>query len=529
MTRMRAEDLTWEPPGPGQWYASAEHMPTPGCLLLVELLPGAARGWGRGADAYGLAPNGSMFGSSNRWFYFSPGGPGAVDVEALDRRAAETLATRRWRAELARWHQEVRPRVVATSRGLVGERLGALDDAELADHVRRAIAHFVESSPLHFAAIEGAASAGALLQAAGGWGLDPRAVLLALSGSGMASSAGERLLGRIADGLRAAGVTDPNGLDAIRAVGGDAGAALDELLVDLGWRVFNVDLLEPTLAERPQAVLAAVRGALAGWSPRRRPDDRELAALRSQVPAADQPRFDELAADARAAYGYNDDNSSVLFSMPLGLVRRAVLEVGRRLVEQGRALEVDHAFEATTAELDALLAGAGPSRRELAERATFRRDVARITAPPALGEPLTPPMLDLGPSTLALEAMFDAFRQVAWARGGEPGRAAVTVGTEVVRGRAVVVIDPVDALLRMEPGDVLVAATTTATFNTIFPLAGAVAVQEGSLLSHPAVLARELGLTAVIGVPDLLTRVADGDLVEVDPVTGTIRVVEAAR
>ena len=46
-------------------------------------------------------------------------------------------------------------------------------------------------------------------------------------------------------------------------------------------------------------------------------------------------------------------------------------------------------------------------------------------------------------------------------------------------------------------------------------------------MSHPAVLARELGLTAVIGVPDLLTRVADGDLVEVDPVAGTIRVIEA--
>ena len=75
----------------------------------------------------------------------------------------------------------------------------------------------------------------------------------------------------------------------------------------------------------------------------------------------------------------------------------------------------------------------------------------------------------------------------------------------------------------------LVALTTTAPFNTIFPVAGAVAVQEGSLMSHPAVLARELGLTAVIGVPDLLTRVADGDLVEVDPVAGTIRVIEARR
>ena len=44
-------------------------------------------------------------------------------------------------------------------------------------------------------------------------------------------------------------------------------------------------------------------------------------------------------------------------------------------------------------------------------------------------------------------------------------------------------------------------------------------------MSHAAVLARELGLTAVIGVPGLLDRVHDGDQVELDPVAGTITVI----
>ena len=47
-------------------------------------------------------------------------------------------------------------------------------------------------------------------------------------------------------------------------------------------------------------------------------------------------------------------------------------------------------------------------------------------------------------------------------------------------------------------------------------------------MSHAAVLARELGLTAVIGVPDLLDRVHDGDQVEVDPIAGTITVALAS-
>ena len=79
---------------------------------------------------------------------------------------------------------------------------------------------------------------------------------------------------------------------------------------------------------------------------------------------------------------------------------------------------------------------------------------------------------------------------------------------------------------RVEPGDVLVSDTTHAAYNVLFPLVAAVAVQEGGAMSHPAILAREIGLTAVIGVPGLLGRVRDGDQVEVDPLAGTITVLD---
>jgi pyruvate,water dikinase len=391
------------------------------------------------------------------------------------------------------------------------------------------VEHWGAHAPLHFDAVEGALAAGELLEAVGEWGLDPVAVLEALAGSAPASSSAERLLDRIAAGLDAAGVAEPADLDEVRAVGGDAAAALDELLVDHGWRVVNLDLVAPTLAERPGALLTAIRAARSGWSRRRRPEPGRLDELRAQVPVAEHERFDELAGEAVATYGYNEDNTAVYFALPMGILRRAVLEVGRRLVERGAVEAIDHAFEATRDELQALLSGAGPSAADLAGRAAFRRSMGEVVPPPMLGEPVEEPRVVLGPSTQRLEAILGAFRSVAWARPAvDRGRAAVSVGTEVVRGRAVVVLEPMDALERMEPGDVLVALSTTASFNTIFPVAGAVAVQEGGMMSHPAVLARELGLTAVIGVPDLLTRVADGDLVEVDPVAGTIRVVEPA-
>jgi phosphoenolpyruvate-protein kinase (PTS system EI component) len=51
--------------------------------------------------------------------------------------------------------------------------------------------------------------------------------------------------------------------------------------------------------------------------------------------------------------------------------------------------------------------------------------------------------------------------------------------------------------------------------------------EEGGQLSHAAVMARELGLSAVIGAPAALSQIADGELVEVDPIVGRVRVVAA--
>jgi phosphohistidine swiveling domain-containing protein len=51
-----------------------------------------------------------------------------------------------------------------------------------------------------------------------------------------------------------------------------------------------------------------------------------------------------------------------------------------------------------------------------------------------------------------------------------------------------------------------------------------VVTEEGGVFSHTAILARELGLPAVIGVPGLLDLVHDGDVVTIDPVAGEVRV-----
>jgi pyruvate,water dikinase len=99
------------------------------------------------------------------------------------------------------------------------------------------------------------------------------------------------------------------------------------------------------------------------------------------------------------------------------------------------------------------------------------------------------------------------------------------IGSESYTGTACVVDNAVDAIDRLQPGDVLVTPFTAPSFNAILPMAGALVVQEGGLLCHAAVMARELELSAIIGCVDALTSIRDGDQVEVDPVAGRVRLV----
>lgn len=90
-----------------------------------------------------------------------------------------------------------------------------------------------------------------------------------------------------------------------------------------------------------------------------------------------------------------------------------------------------------------------------------------------------------------------------------------------VRGRARVVTDPSDA--QMEPGDILVAEQTDPGWITLFPAAAGVLVERGSLLSHSAIVSREMGIPAIVSVRHLLARIQTGDWLEFDGKTGIIR------
>ncbi len=104
------------------------------------------------------------------------------------------------------------------------------------------------------------------------------------------------------------------------------------------------------------------------------------------------------------------------------------------------------------------------------------------------------------------------------------GSEATGVGTVSYRGTARIVTDAGDALARLEPGDVLIAPLTTPAFNAVLPIVGALVVEEGGALCHAAIVARELGVPAVVGLANATTTIPDGAKVEVDPVAPTVTV-----
>ena len=78
----------------------------------------------------------------------------------------------------------------------------------------------------------------------------------------------------------------------------------------------------------------------------------------------------------------------------------------------------------------------------------------------------------------------------------------------------------------LREGEILVAERTDPGWIMLFPAAAGVLVERGSLLSHSAIVARELGIPAVVSIPNLMQTLTDGQLVEMNGSTGTIRVID---
>jgi phosphohistidine swiveling domain-containing protein len=472
------------------------------------------------------------------------------------RRSAAVLRAGYPEAVLARWEGQWRPRVEVELRQAVHTDLSALDDAALLRHFDTLCRRTGEYIRLHFllhGAIAPAMARLAFLCRDTPELRDIRPADLLAGLSGRSSEPGRALRALAAD-LRArpaalveARRRGPAGtVAAADAVDAAFGAAFRAWLDAYGHRVVSrYEFTEPTAAEQPERVMALVLDLAA--QPDRGSEEERLTARREAAVAAARARlsrpdvrraFDEALAAARRAYPVRDDNVVLTYNGAFATIRYALLEAGRRWC--GRYLERrNDVFFLTADEVrDGLRRGAaaftdGIGLHAAARRRTWERQLAAPPPPLRIGAPLIEPVLD----TLPPDAAFMTDAIVWYLRGIQSlpsddailpaaGPAApLARGTPAVGGRyrgIARVVRGEEDFDRIEDGDVLVCPMTSPAWSALFPRVGALVTDHGGVLSHPAVIAREFGIPAVVATHDGTHRIPDGALVVVDGDAGTV-------
>src|SRR5215204_5226961 len=183
--------------------------------------------------------------------------------------------------------------------------------------------------------------------------------------------------------------------------------------------------------------------------------------------------------------------------------RELLLSVGDELAGAGRLESAEDIFFVSLPEVQAALAGKDLRSAVRERRAVYDREVKRRHVPRILLSDGTEP---------AAEEVLDA--TAAGALRGTPASA----GTVTEKAR--VILDPGSA--RLEPGEILVAPSTDPGWTPLFLTAGGLVMEMGGAMSHGAVVAREYGIPAVVGVPDATERISTGQRIAVDGSAGTV-------
>ncbi|MDQ6753822.1 MAG: PEP-utilizing enzyme [Actinomycetota bacterium] len=295
-------------------------------------------------------------------------------------------------------------------------------------------------------------------------------------------------------------------------------------LVRFGHRaVAEIDLGMPRWREDPAHLLGAIANYLRVTDPQQAPDVQfARAAAQAEEKAKDlvarAARRGRLRAAmvrlalrrARQLCGLREQPKYYLIVM-LAALRRQLAAVGAELARSARIAEAGDVFFIQPDEVRVGLRGADlhqlvADRRRVYERELRRRYIPRL-------------LLSDGTDVEAAAARTPG----PTAADREPGRPVLSgspASAGTVTGKARVILDPVGA--RLEPGEILVAPSTDPGWTPLFLTAGALVMEMGGTISHGAVVAREYGIPAVVGVPDATLRLATGQTITVDGAAGTI-------
>ena len=318
-------------------------------------------------------------------------------------------------------------------------------------------------------------------------------------------------------------VDDDGFLDELPKLDGghQAHAAILEYLDTYGMRcVGEIDITRPRWSEHPIALVPLILGNIKNFEPgagERRFEHGRLEALNKEQEILERlralPDGDDKAAETkqmidrvRTFIGYREYPKYGIVCR-YSVYKRALMAEAERLVQAGVIRERDDIFFLTVQELRDVV---------LTNRVDHQLLVDRKNAFISYGT-LTPPRV----LTSEGEVVAGAYRHDNVPEGALVGL-PVSAGT--IEGRARVILDMADADL--EPGDILVTAYTDPSWTPLFLAISGLVTEVGGLMTHGAVIAREYGLPAVVGVEHATRLIHDGQRIRVDGTNGFIEFLE---
>ncbi|MEU4327831.1 PEP/pyruvate-binding domain-containing protein [Nonomuraea dietziae] len=189
----------------------------------------------------------------------------------------------------------------------------------------------------------------------------------------------------------------------------------------------------------------------------------------------------------------------------LAAVRRSMRVVGEELVAKDVLDSADDVYFLDLHETRQALTGGSLRELVAGRRAAYEQEVRRRHVPRMLLSDGTEP------EALAVRA-----------EAGEGALTGTPASAGTVTGTARVVLDPIGA--HLEPGEILVAPSTDPGWTPLFLTAGGLVMEMGGSMSHGAVVAREYGIPAVVGVADATHAIVTGATITVDGSGGIVSV-----
>ena len=556
------KERTFEAPGPGTWELDATHLSKPLTLYTSSIFPDSmVRGFKEGTKRYGLflshlqpvfihgfcymkpmlafVPEDAPPGPPPDGFFEQPG-----LVERFDN-GKKAIENKLWREDLRRWDEEVKPDSIRRNQKLQSVNPESLDTEALIQHLVDCYENLDEMwYRHHIFTIPSLIPTGLYIGKVCQWTeVSPGEVLNLLKGSspvslGLAAAELEELAKYLnQEGVgpdQFSGKSGGDTLQALRSRPAPIGPAVEKYLDIVGLQLTSgYDITERYALETPEILVANIWSVLAKTDTTNgKANAKELLrSIRNKVPAEHQEEFDSLLEEARHNNRLRDERGIFNEAKAFGISRRAVLEAGKRLEAEGRLHKAAALIHASHEEMLAMLRGeSGPGETELQERENWYESKSTDDAPPFLGPPPEPPpplealpenaRLQEGAIGAAIGNIFDHSEPESSPEGVVKG---FPVSAGFYEGTARLIQNPSD-FHRLQQGDVLVTKNTSAAFNVVLPMLGAIVTDRGGQLSHAAIVAREYGIPGIVSTRNATQVIPDGAKVRVDGYTGTVEI-----